>query len=272
MLNPYGTLHTIYRKRNLYAFDFLLYLDGRDSVLQEWDDRSANDNDAQNGNTSGVDADDAVLIPYGYRAEGVDEIGGNLGVSASTITAFTFGGVFVLDDITGDHALIYRLFGSNDYPRIYCTGGSIYAEIELDAGVITLSTTLSGKVVNGKPFSVAVRGDITNGIDLLIDEVEVDTDATTGTAFDTDTGAFVIAEDPDQSYNLSGEVRMVYALETNLSDAHLTALRSMLDYEGFFDVIRDAFGKWSGSGTITGFSPVVSITNSPYVGTGNEIE
>lgn len=272
MVNPYGTLHTIYRKQNLYAFDFLLYLDGRDSVLQSWADRSANAADAQNGNTTGVDSDDAILLPYGYRGEGTDEISGDLGVSASTITAFTFGGVFVLNEITTDDSLVYRLFGSNHYPRIYCTGGSIYAEIELDAGVITLSTTLSGKVTAGKPFSVAVRGNITDGMELLINETEVDTDATTGTAFDTDANDYYLGEDPNKSYNLSGEVRMVYMLETKLTDAHLAALRSMLDYEGFFDLFHDDFAKWSSGGTMNSFSPVTSIANSPYFGTGIETE
>lgn len=270
MPNAYGPQFKIYRKRNLYAFDFLFYLDGRDSVLQLWNDKGDNDNDAENGSTSGVDADDSILMPYGYSQEGAEKLTGNMGVDASTITAFTFGGVFVLNEITTSDSLLYGVFGDTHYPRIYCNGGTIYAELQLDTSVITLSTTLTGKVIPGQPFSVAVRGDIANGIDLLINEVEVDTDATTGTSFDTSTGDYAIGEDSNKSYNLSGAVRMVYALEENLTDAHLSTLRSMLDYEGYFDIVRDDLAKWSGDSSTVSIGLVTGNNNSPYFVAGNE--
>lgn len=249
----------IRRKRNLYSIQFLMYLDGRDSAAALWTDKEGTNVDAT---VSG-----AALAPYGYTPDGVDDyLSDNLAVNGVTITSFTIGVVLTRNEMSNNEGIAYGLFGSTHYPRIYFVGTTLYAEIKLDGTAKTIAVSNVDTYMKvGQPAFIVFRGSATTGIEVLIDGVSVGTQTDTGTAFTTSTGDFKLAKDTNLSYFQKGALRLIAVCATKLTDAQLSAWRTMLEYEGHFDVWRDNFAKWTGSNTFSTGAP--QIDTSPYYAT-----
>ncbi len=255
----FDTAFYIRRKRNLYAIQFLMYLQGPRSALSEWPDT---EDTAIDPTVSG-----AQLAPLGYLPDGVnDYLSGNLGVNGVTITEFTIGVVLCRNENANNEAVYYGLFGSTHYPRLYFVGNALHAEIKLDgvAKTITVSS-VDSYIKPGQPAFIVFRGSGSTGIEVLIDGVSRGTQTDTGTAFTCSTGDFKICKDTNLSYFQKGNLRLVAVCASKLTDAQLTAWRAMLEYEGHFDVWRDNFVKWSGENTF--YNGVQSVSGSPYVAT-----
>jgi len=260
-MSPTGfdTPFTIHRKRNAYAIQFLMYLDGRDSAAATWTDKEDTNVDAT---VSG-----AQLAPYGYIADGVDDyLSDNLGVNGVTITEFTIGVILSRNEMTNQEGIVYGLFGSTHYPRIYFNGTSLVCEIKLDGNVKTVTVASSDTyLTKGKPHLIVFRGSNTTGIQVLIDGTSRGTQTDTGTSFDTSTGDFKLAKDTNLSYFQKGALRLVAACAEKMTDDELSTWRTMLEYEGFFDLWRDNFSKWSGTDSFSSGENLVG--DSLYYGT-----
>lgn len=251
----FDTAFYIRRKRVAYAIQFLAYLDGLDSAASSWIDKEDTNVDAA--------VTGALLAPFGYITEGADFLTDNLGVNGVTITQFTIGVVLSRDEMSNNEGIVYGLFGSTHYPRIYFTGTTLTAEVKLDGNVKTINVAnVDTYLQKGKPHFIVLRGSNTAGIELLIDGVSRGTQTDTGTAFTTSNGAFYLGKDTNLSYFQKGALRGVFVCATRFSDAQLATWRTMLEYEGYFDLWRDHFGKWTGSSTFTGGNDL--IANSPY--------
>ncbi len=252
----FDTKFYIRRKRVQNALQFLAYLDGKLSESAHWVDKEDTDVDAT--------VTGAQLAPYGYITDGADYLTDNLGVNGVTITEFTIGIVFVRDEATNNEGIVYGLFGSTHYPRIYCEGTVMKAEIKLDGSVKTITVNgIDDYILNGKPCFVVFRGSITHGIELLIDGVSRGTQTDTGASFNTGNGGFYIGKDNNLSYLSRGAIRGVFACAQRMSDTLLSTWRTMLEYEGYFDLWNDNFAKWSGEEDVTSGAP--QISSSPYV-------
>lgn len=254
----FDTPFYIRRKRNIYSIQFLMYLDGRYSESAEWPDTEDSDSDATNSG--------AQLAPYGYLPTTNDFLSGNLGVNGTTITAFTIGVVLSRNENANNEGIAYGLFGSTHYPRIYFVGTTLHAEIKLDGNVKSITVAnVDTYLKPGQPHFIVFRGSAALGIEVLIDGVSRGTQTDTGTSFNTGSGDFALAKDTNLSYFQTGALRGVFVCASRLTDVQLSTWRTMLTYEGFFDVWRDDFEKWSGSTTFTG--GVNAVPTSPYVAT-----
>ncbi len=252
--NPFA----IWRKRNVYSIPFLVYLHGRDSAVAEWEDRDEREIDPT--------VTDAQLAPYGYLMSGAEFLSGNLDVDGETITEFTIALVVARNQFINNEGAVYGLFGSTHYPRIYFATSVLHAEIELDGTPIEVTVSgLANYLKTGQPGLIVFRGKASTGIEVLIDGVSLGTDNTTGTSYDVGAGDFKIGKDVDLSYFQKGAVRGVFVTDAYMTDGQLLAWRSMLEYEGFFDIWRDNFQKWTGSNTFFGGTNVIG--GSPYVAT-----
>ncbi len=256
----YGAPFYIRRKRNMYSIQFLMYLDGRDSDFNEWTDKEDTNVDAAvNGS--------AQLAPYGYLPDGTDDyLSDNLGVDGETITEFTIGVVLSRNENSNNEGIYYGLFGTTHYPRLYFVGTTLHAQIKLDGSVkeVTVSN-VDTYLQKGKPHFIVFRGSATTGIEVLIDGVLRGTQTDTGTAFTTSNSAFKIMKDTNLSYFQKGALRLCAVCATKLTDLQLSTWRTMLEYEGFFDLWHDDFAKWSGSYSFS--SGIQVLTNSPYSAT-----
>lgn len=255
----FDTQFYIRRKRYLYLLQFLMYLEGVNSASGSWPD---SEDTAIDPTTSGT-----TLAPFGYLFDGsASYLSGNLGVNGDTITQFTIGAVVQRNLSSNNDAVVFGLFGSTYYPRIYFVGTTLHAEIKLDGSVISLTVSNSDTYIkNGQPHLIVLRGSVASGVDLLIDETVRATNATTGTSFDVGTGDFKIGEDTNLSYKMAGAIRRVFALATKLTDTQIALVYAMLGYEGDLDVWHDDFSKWSGSTTFAG--GVNAVSGSAYQST-----
>lgn len=254
----FDTAFYIRRKRVAYAIQFLAYLDGLLSAASSWIDKEDTNVDAAATGTQ--------LAPFGYMTDGADYLTDNLGVNGVTITQFTIGIVLSRDEMSNNEGVVYGLFGSSHYPRIYFTGTTLTAEVKLDGNVKTITVAnVDTYLQKGKPHFIVLRGSASTGIELLIDEVSRGTQTDTGTAFTTSSGAFYLAKDTNLSYFHKGMLRGFFVCATRFTDTQLATWRTMLEYEGYFDLWRDHFGKWTGSNAFIGGAP--SIGNSPYMAT-----
>ena len=258
-LTGFDTPFYIRRKRNLYAIQFLMYLDGRQSALAEWTDTEDTAIDPT--------VTDAQLAPYGYLPQdGAEYLSGNLGVDGDTITEFTIAVVLSRNENANNEGIFYGLFGTTHYPRLYFVGTALHAEIKLDGTAKTITVSGVDTYLNpGQPHFIVFRGSNTTGIEVLIDGVSRGTQTDTGTAFTTSTGDFKLSKDTNLSYFQKGALRLIAACAAKLTDAQLSAWRTMLEYEGFFDLWRDNFAKWTGDDTFS--SGVQDVSGSPYVAT-----
>lgn len=257
----FDTKFYIRRKRVAYALQFLAYLDGLLSVAAQWNDKEDTNVDAAATNTD--------LAPFGYLTDGTAYLTDNMALNGVTVTQFTIGVVLTRDENSNNEGILYGLFGSTHYPRIYFTGTTLTAQVKLDGAVKTITVSnVDTYLQKGKPHFIVLRGSNTAGIELLIDGVSRGTQTDTGTAFDTGSGAFYIAKDTNLSYFQKGAVRGVFVCATRFSDVQLSTWRTMLAYEGYFDLWRDDFKKWSSYTTFSGGAP--RIASSPYVGTLTE--
>lgn len=258
-ITGFSTPFYIRRKRNLYAIQFLMYLDGRESALATWPDTEDTAIDPT------VSA--AQLSPYGYLPkDGAEYLSGNLGVNGQTITAFTIGLVLSRNEDSNNEGIVYGLFGTTHYPRVYFVGTALHAEIKLDGTAKTITVSnVDTYMQKGQPSFIVFRGSASTGIEVLIDGVSRGTQTDTGTAFTTSNSAFKILKDTNLSYYQKGALRLVAVCASKLTDTQLDAWRTMLEYEGFFDLWRDDFAKWSGSDTFS--AGVDSVSGSPYVAT-----
>lgn len=249
---------TIHRKRNLYAIQFLMYLDGKDSAAASWPDREDTAIDPTVGS--------GQLAPLGYLPQGSGALTGNLGVSGDTITAFTVAVVLSRDELSNNEGILQGLFGSTYYPRLYFNGTTLNCKVKLDGSIITVAVANVGSYLKvGQPSLIVFRGSAAAGCEVLIDGVSRGTDATTGTSFDVGVGDFTLCTDSALGYSQTGALRLVAACASKLTDAQLLAWRTMLEYEGVFDLWRDDFVKWSSSETfLTGAE---QIGSSPYYAT-----
>lgn len=255
----FDTPFYIHRKRNLYSLQFQAYLKGLESAADEWPDAEDTDIDPQNDG-------DTQLAPFGYLTDGDDYLVGNLGVDGDTITAFTIGFVFSRDQTNNNDAIVYGLFGSTHYPRIYFQGETLKAEIKLDGVVKTVSVAnVDTYMKKGQPHFIVFRGSTLNSIDLLIDGVQRGTLAATGTDYDVGTGDFRLLNDTDKNYFNKGNLRGFFSCASKLSDAQVVTWYNMLAYEGYLDIWRDNFAKWSGFNSWT--FGTEAIASSPYVAT-----
>jgi hypothetical protein len=254
----FDTKFYIRRKRTAYALQFLAYLDGFLSAASQWLDKEDTDVDAA--------ATNADLAPLGYLTDGTAYLTDNMALNGVTVTEFTIAVVLSRDENSNNEGILYGLFGSTHYPRIYFTGTTLTAQVKLDGAVKTITVSnVDTYLQKGKPHFIVLRGSNTAGIELLIDGVSRGTQTDTGTAFDTGSGDFYIAKDTNLSYFQKGAVRGVFVIATRLTDAQLSTWRTMLAYEGYFDLWRDHFSKWTGSNTFSGGNP--QIANSPYAAT-----
>lgn len=254
----FDTKFYIRRKRVQYAVQFLAYLDGLDSAAAVWTDKEDTNVDAA--------VTGATLAPFGYLTDGSDYLTDNMVLNGVTVTQFTIGVVLSRDEMSNNEGILYGLFGSTHYPRVYFTGTTLTAEVKLDGAVKTITVANSDTYLKkGKPHFIVLRGSITAGIELLIDGVSRGTQTDTGTAFNTGSGDFFIAKDTNLSYFQKGTIRGVFVAASRFSDEQLTTWRTMLTYEGYFDLWRDYFGKWTGSDTFAGGVNV--IASSPYSAT-----
>lgn len=255
-MNAFGNTFTIYKKRNTYGVQFLGYWDGRESASGEWDDTDTNDND--------LTPSSATLMPYGYRSNGSVSLSGNFSLSADT-TKFTAGVVITRNDDSNNEGIIYSALGSSHYPRVYFVGTTLHAEVQLNGVVKSISVSNTDSYITvGQPTFIVLRGDATTGIELLIDNTVRGSNTDTGTDFDASNSNTVFMQDSDKSYDQKGELRFAFVTQEELSDDQLTVFLSMLNYEGYFDVVRDTLSKWTGSGDITTASET-TLTSSPYV-------
>jgi len=255
--NGYDTPFTIHRKRNLYLIPFLEYLDGRDSVDDHWPNRDGGVNEP---NDDGL----AQLMPYGYRFDGAQFLTGNLGVNADTITQFTVAAIVSADDLSQNGVIVSGLFGATTYPRMAFASGSLVCSVKLDGTVRTVTVaSITSYMKNGQPAMIVFRGKNSVGIEVLIDNVSVRTEGTTGTAYTVGSVDFTIGK--ESSTYLSGAIRGLFVSVQQLTNAQIEAWRKQLDYEGFFDVWRDNFKKWSGDDTFS--AGVEQIASSAYEAT-----
>lgn len=255
----FDTPFYIRRKRNLYSIQFLAYLDGRNSAAALWTDSEDTDVDPDNDGS-------AQLAPFGYLPAGAEYLTGNLGVDADTITQFTIGVVLTRNENSNDEGIVYGLFGSTHYPRIYFDGTTLYAEIKLDGAVKQVSVAnVDTYIKPGQPAFVVFRGSAATGIEVLIDGTVRGTQTDTGTSFNTGSGDFKLCKDTNLSYFQKGALRLIAVCASKLTNAQLSTWRTMLDYEGYFAIWRDNFAKWSGSNTFSG--DIQSVADSPYVAT-----
>ena len=175
----FDTPFYIRRKRNVYSVPFLLYLDGRESEAGEWPD---SDGGIEVTNNS------AQLAPYGYLPRG-ESLEGNLDVNGETITAFTIAVILSRDEMTNDEGIVYGMFGSTHYPRLYFDGADLVAEVKLDGDVKTATVSNADTYLKkGQPSFIVLRGSAAAGIDIIIDGVIRATQTDTGTAFNVGTG------------------------------------------------------------------------------------
>ncbi len=257
--NGFDSQFYINRKRNLYAIQFLMYLDGRDSGAANWTDKEDTNVDAS--------VTGAQPAPYGYLpVNGSEYLSDNLGVNGVTITEFTIAAVLSRNDMSNNEGIYYGLFGATHYPRLYFVGTTLHAEIKLDGTAKTISVSNVDTYLKvGQPSFIVFRGSNTTGIEVLIDGVSVGTQTDTGTAFTTSSGDFKILEDTNLSYFEKGALRLLAVCASKLTDVKLTAWRTQLEYEGYFDIWRDTFDKWTGDNVfLTG---IQSLTGSPYFAT-----
>jgi len=260
-MGAFGSRFKIYRKRNTYAVAFAAYLDGRDSAAASWPDRDTGENDFT---PSAI-----VTVPFGYRARGAAAASGNLGLAAD-VPKFTIAAIITREDDTGNDAIVSGALGSTHYARIYFEGTTLKAQVKLDGSVITLSVASSDLYITpGEPALIILRGDATTGTELLIDGTVRATDATTGTDYDAAGGDTTAMEDADQAYEFSGEMRFLFITVEYLTDAMVTALVSMLTFEGYYMPLCDGFDKWAGAGEITTANPQ-TLGNSPWYAVLNE--
>lgn len=255
----FDTPFYIRRKRNVYSVQFLAYLDGRNSAAALWSDSE----------DTGIDPDNdgsAQLAPFGYLPAGAEYLSGNLGVSAATITAFTIAVVLTRNENGNDEGIIQGLFGDTHYPRVYFNGTTLHAKIKLDGVIKTVSVAdVDDYIKPGQPAFIVFRGSATIGIEVLIDGVSRGTQTDTGTDFDVGSGDFKLGADTNLGYYQEGGLRGVFVCAQRLSNAQLSTMRAMLEYEGVFDIWRDNFAKWTGSSTFASGAPQVG--DSPYVAT-----
>ena len=256
-LTGFNTPFYIRRKRNLYAIQFLMYLDGRQSALAEWTDTEDTAIDPT--------VTDAQLAPYGYLPQdGAEYLSGNLGVDGDTITEFTIAVVLSRNENANNEGIFYGLFGTTHYPRLYFVGTALHAEIKLDGTAKTITVSGVDTYLNpGQPHFIVFRGSNTTGIEVLIDGVSRGTQTDTGTAFTTSNSAFLIGKDSNLSYYEKGNLRLIAVCAQKLTDAQLATWRTMLEYEGHFDIWRDTFAKWSSNTSFT--AGVNRVASSPYV-------
>lgn len=255
----FDTTFYIRRKRNLFAIQFLMYLDGRQSAEAEWPDSEDTEIDPT--------VTDAQLAPMGYLSvDGAEYLSGNLGVNGETINAFTIGLVLSRNDMSNNEGIVYGLFGSTHYPRVYFVGTALHAEIKLDGNTKTITVNNVDTYLNkGQTHFIIFRGSAATGIEILIDGVSRGTQTDTGTVFSVGSGDFKLLKDTNLSYFQKGALRLVAACASKLTDVQLSTWRTMLEYEGFFDIWRDDFVKWSGNTTFTAGSNIVA--DSPYSAT-----
>ncbi len=257
----FDTSFNIHRKRNIYALQFLMFLRGQHSNAGTWPD----DEDTAIDPTVTT----AQLAPFGYLPDGNDFLTGNLGVNADTITQFSIMAVIVRNDRTQNESVVYGLFGSTHYPRIYFVGAALHAEIKLGGTVRSIVVSNSNTYIGaGFPHLIVFRGDAAVGIELLIDGVSVGTDSNTGASFDVGSGDFLISKDSNLSYFQQGNIRHLAVIDAKLTDGQLSLYRSMLEYEGCFDLWHDDFKKWSGTATME--VGVTAFPSSPYLATFEE--
>ncbi len=255
-MSKFDSPFIIRRKRNVFAVDFLMYLDGRGSDADAWPDREG-DIDVENT--------DEQLAPLGYLP--VDgSLAGNLGVNGVTITAFTIGAILSRNEMSNNEGIYYGMFGSTHYPRLYFVGTTLHAQIKLDGVVkeVTIAN-VDTYMKKGQPHFVVFRGSATSGIEVLIDGVVRGTQTDTGTSFNTGSGDFKLCNDTNLSYKQIGALRFLAVCASRLTDANVAVWMEMLAYEGFFDVWRDNFAKWDGSNSFRVGAP--QIASSPYSAT-----
>lgn len=259
----FDTQFYIRRKRNLYALQFLMYLDGLQSNETEWPDSEDTEVDPA--------ATDMQVAPYGYLPkDGAEYLSGNLGVNGVTITEFTIAVVLSRNENANNEGIFYGLFGTTHYPRLYFVGTALHAEIKLDGTAKTITVNnVDTYLKPGQPAFIVFRGSAATGIEVLIDGVSRGTQTDTGTAFTTSSSAFKLAKDTNLSYFQKGALRLVAACAAKLTDAQISAWRTMLEYEGFFDLWRDNFAKWTGDDTFS--SGVQDVSGSPYQATIVEV-
>ena len=237
-----------------------MYLDGRYSGLSTWTDSEDTDVDATNNG--------AQLAPYGYIFDGVDDyVTDTLGVNGETITQFTMAAVITRNENSNNEGIIQNAFGNNFRPRIYFVGTTLTAEVQIDNVTRTVTVANVGSYIKpGQPAFIVFRGDVTTGIEVLIDGVSRGTDSNTGTLFGaTGAGNFNLGKDANLSYFQKGATRLVAICASKMTNDQLTAWRAQLEYEGFFAIWRDNFAKWSGEEEFS--SGVVDVSGSPYVTT-----
>lgn len=255
----FDTSFFIRRKRNLYSIQFLTYLNGENSTSAEWPDSEDTAIDPQNDGS-------ALLAPFGYLAVGAEYLTGNLGVDAATITEFTIGAVLVRDESTNTEGIVQGLFGDTHYPRIYFNGTTLNAKVRLDGNIKTVAiANVDTYIKPGHPAFIVFRGSASTGIEVLINGISRGTQTDTGTAFDVGSGDFKLCADTNLSYYQVGALRGFFACASKLTDAQITAWSAMLDYEGYVDMWRDNFAKWTGSESMS--SGVSQLIATPYQGT-----
>ena len=261
----FGSAFTIRRKVNQFALVFATYLDGLNSLAQSWIDRADVPLTVQNGATTGSDADDGLLMPFGYRGAGAACLNANIGLTSAGVKTFTVSTVFSRDALSNNDAIFAGIFGNSYFPRLYFTAGALTVEFVID-GVTKTITVASPGLAAGQPVLVTIVGDVTTGTIVYVNGVSAGINSTTGTKYDTNTGAFTLMKDAGKSYNLTGYMRYFFAVWTAFTPAQITTLMNMLTYEGYFDVWRDFFTKWTQSPTtLTGTA--AAVQNSPYSGT-----
>lgn len=239
----FATAFYIHRKRVAQAVQFLGYWEGGESLAASWPDSE---------DTAIVPTVTTLpLAPFGYSSDGVGFLTGNLGVNGDTITEFTIAAVLTRDEMTNNEGVIYGLFGSTHYPRIYFTGTTLTAEIKLDGNVKTVTVAnVDTYIKKGQPFFLVFRGSAALGVEVLLDGVSRGTQTDTGTAYSVGSGGFLLGKDSNLSYLHKGNLRGVFATASRMSDSLLDTWRTMLEYEGYFDIWRDYFAKWSGETTV----------------------
>lgn len=239
----YGSAVDIYRLRTQYAIAFDLYLDGRFSAEDIWSDRGDEDIEVTNNS--------APVAAYGYKAAGAGDLSGDLGLTADGRATFTLAAVVTRNAHTGNDVICAGMLGDGEYARLRFSGTDLIAEVRLDGSVITLTVANVGTyILPGKPAFIVLRGDAAAGTELYIDNTLRASSATTGTEYNTGTDGFTLLYSAGLSQRYNGELRGVFLTADKLTSAQLTAWRSMLEHEGFFDGLRDDLLAWTAARTV----------------------
>ena len=98
----FGSAFTIRRKVNQFALVFATYLDGLNSLAQSWIDRADVPLTVQNGATTGSDADDGLLMPFGYRGAGAACLNANIGLTSAGVKTIATKARPITKSITGN--------------------------------------------------------------------------------------------------------------------------------------------------------------------------